>query len=176
MKLQYNIEDILLSQYKINQEMFENYYDKILSNIKLALKTYEHRLKIYSHMKNRLHYQHFMIKKRIDNEMDIEEKNTQQLRQFQILQTLANYSSKDQAVIVNRLKVINSDSKKKYKEMEIEKTKQINSLQFDIEIIKKNSDEYEKLLNDTKARNLNLSKMVDMYIEKKNLLKRNIFQ
>jgi hypothetical protein len=60
--------------------------------------------------------------------------------------------------------------------MEIEKTKQINSLQFDIEIIKKNSDEYEKLLNDTKARNLNLPKMVDMYIEKKNLLKRNIFQ
>ena len=79
-------------------------------------------------MKNRLHYQQFMIQKRIDTEMDIEEKDTQQFHQFKILQTLANRSSKDQVVIVNRLKAINSDSKKKYKEMEIEKIKQINSL------------------------------------------------
>lgn len=68
---------------------------KLYLILKLLLKHTNNRLKIYSYMKNRLHHQHFMIKKRIDTEMDIEEKNIQQLHQFQILQTPANRSSKD---------------------------------------------------------------------------------
>ena len=50
---------------------------KLYLILKLLLKHTNNRLKIYSYMKNRLHHQHFMIKKRIDTEMDIEEKRKQ---------------------------------------------------------------------------------------------------
>ena len=169
-KLKFSIETLLLTTYALDKEILEEHYNKTLNEIKLAIRTYEHNLQVYSHLKNRLHHQQFMIKKRIDLELRTDAKNTQQLNQFQILQVLAKSSNKDQVATMNKLKVIDSHSQKQYKAKEIEKTKQINALQYEIEMLKRDSEEYEKNLMIIKERNYELSQMVERHSEENKLV------
>ena len=168
-KLQFAIETLLLSTYALDKEVLEQHYDKTLNDIKLAIRTYEHNLQVYSHLKNRLHHQQFMIKKRIDTELRTDAKNNQQLGQFQILQVLVKRSDKDQVATMNKLKAIDSHSQKQYKEKEIEKTKQINALQYEIEMLKRDSEEYEKNLMIIKDKNYELSQLVGRHSDENKL-------
>lgn len=169
-KLKFAIETLLLTTYVLDKEILEQHYNTTINEIKHAIRTYEHNLQVYSHLKNRLHHQQFMIKKRIDTELRTDIKNSQQLNQFQMLQILAKSSDKDQVTTMKKLKAIDSHSQRQYIAKEIEKTKQINALQYEIEMLKRDSEEYEKNLMIIKERNYELSQLVERHSEENKMV------
>lgn len=157
------IAEKLLLNYCVANTSFIQYYELAIEKLKHQIKIKEHEKDIYSNNYNRLYHTNFMIKKRIDIELNYERIADKQFVQYKILKSQAQRKYLQQQKILNNMKNYSEKSNMKFKDDRGQKAKKINHLEFEVEMIKKDCDKIESKITKIKEKSEKVSAQIKIY-------------
>ena len=152
------IAEILIGQYSVLNTSFIEYYQLAIKKLEHQIKVKEHEKEVYSNTYNRLYHNNFMIKKRIDLELSYETVSDRQFIQYKILKNQAERNYNKQQKLLNSMKNYSEKSKMKFQDDRNQKAKKINRLEYEVQLIKKDSESLEKKLQNYKKKIDNVNK------------------
>ena len=156
------IAEILIGQYSVLNTSFIEYYQLAIKKLEHQIKVKEHEKEVYSNTYNRLYHNNFMIKKRIDLELSYETVSDRQFIQYKILKNQAERNYNKQQKLLNSMKNYSEKSKMKFQDDRNQKAKKINRLEYEVQLIKKDSESLEKKQQNYKKKIDNVNKKLEI--------------
>lgn len=157
------IAEKLLLNYCVANTSFIKYYELAIEKLKYQIKIKEHEKDIYTNNYNRLYHTNFMIKKRIDIELNYERIADKQFVQYKILNSQAQRKYLQQQKILNSMKNYCEKSNMKFRDDKGQKAKKINHLEFEVEMIKKDCEKLENKLSKIREKSEAISEQIKIY-------------
>ena len=152
-----------------NDTLMKNYHKQIKETA-LAIKVKSHEQEAYIHSYNRLYHSNILIKKRIENEIKYEAVSNKHYFEYKILKNHALLSFNKESKF-EKMKNFQELSNVHYKFNMLKKAKIVNTLDFHIEVIKKEMKTTEQKLKNFNLMEQNLKKDINMQKRKYDLYK-----
>ena len=154
------IETALVSRLDFSQNDFYLYYKKVISEINKAIRLKEHELECYRKSYKRLYKSNYLLKKKYEEEMKIQNLNDEQHEKYNIIKNHAILTITNQNTMLNNMKLFYELSTMTYSNKMNKKTKKFNELEFQVMMIKKDTKDIEEIITRSKIEQIELRKTI----------------
>ena len=166
------IEDEILKNYVMQNDTLMKSYNKQIKDTMQAIKVKSHEQEAYIHSYNRLYHSNILIKKRIENEIKYEAISDKHYLEYKILKNHALLSFNKESNKFEKMKNFQELSNVHFKFNMLKKAKIVNTLDFQIDVIKKEMKTTEQKLKNFNKIEQNLKKDINMQKRKYDLYKK----
>lgn len=171
-KLLKQIQNELLKYYVMPDDMQMSNYNKQIKETSLSIKIKSHEQETYIRTYNRLYHTNILIKKRIENEIKYESINDKHYLEYKILKNHALLSLKKEGKKLDKMNNYRELSNVHFKFNMLKKAKIVNTLDFQIDIIKKEMKNTEIKLKKCNQLEKDLKKDINLQKRKYELYKK----
>ena len=148
-KLNQKINFIVFQNVKINETSIE-IINKEIKEIKRKIQENEHLIDIYKHLYNRTYKTHYLLKKSAEQEIDNLNIYNKQYKEYNIFKKHSLSTINKQSEFLKDLKSYHDVELMNYDKQKLEKIKIFNKLDFELYIIKKETQDIQKELENLK--------------------------
>lgn len=166
------IENELLKYYVMPDDMQMSNYNRQIKETSLSIKIKTHEQETYIRTYNRLYHTNILIKKRIENEIKYESINDKHYLEYKILKNHALLSLKKEGKKLDKMNNYRELSNVHFKFNMLKKAKIVNTLDFQIDIIKREMKNTELKLKNCNQLEKDLKKDISLQKRKYELYKK----
>ena len=155
------IETELVSRMNFSQQNLDSYYDKLINQIQSAIRLKEHEFECYRNTYRRLYKSNYLLKKRYEEEMKIQNLNDEQHEKYTIIKNHAILTITNQNTMLNNMKMFYELSSMTYANDINKKIKKFNELEFQVMMIKKDTKDIEEAIALDRMRQIEIKKKIE---------------
>lgn len=155
------IETELVSRINFSQQNLDSYYDKLINKIRSAIRIKEHEFDCYRNTYRRLYKSNYLLKKRYEEEMKIQNLNDEQHEKYTIIKNHAILTITNQNTMLNNMKMFYELSSMTYANDINKKIKKFNELEFQVMMIKKDTKDIEEAIALDRMRQIEIKKKIE---------------
>lgn len=146
------IESALVSRLNFSKMNIDYHYERVLTQIKASIRLKEHEFECYQNTYRRLYKTNYLLKKRYEEEMKIQNLNDEQHEKYNIIKNHAVLTITNQNNMLNNMKLYYEMAVITYANEINQKTKKFNELEFQVMMIKKDTKDIEEIIAQSKIK------------------------
>ena len=154
------MESALVSKLNFSKMNIDYHYERVISQIKASIRLKEHELECYKNTYRRLYKSNYLLKKRYEEEIKIQNLNDQQHEKYNIIKNHAILTITNQNNMLNNMKLYYEMATLTYANEINQKTKKFNELEFQVMMIKKDTKDIEEIIAQSKIKQRDIRKEI----------------